>query len=97
LYFIIDTFLHNHKIKELKRTGSFQKSLPFILSILVKIKFCKSLCPIAITESYHLVFGKHIFLCSSVLAADAAVDACILIVEHIDVEVSHKAGWTSVI
>lgn len=64
---------------------------------LIKIKFRKSLCPVEITESYHFVFLKHILLCSPVLAADTAVDPCVLIVEHIDVEVSHKAGWTSVI
>ncbi len=68
-----------------------------VLLFLVKIKLRKPLCPVEVAESYHLVFLKDISLCPPVLAADAAVDACVLIVEHVDVEVSHKAGWTSVI
>lgn len=72
------------------------QSLPFY-QLLIKIKLRKSLCPVEIAEPHHLIFLEHIFLCSPVLAADAAVDACVLVVEHIDVEVSHKAGWTSVI
>jgi len=64
---------------------------------LIKIKLRKPFCPVEIAEPYHLIFLEDILLCPSVLAADAAIDAGVLIVEHVDVEVSHKAGWTSVI
>ncbi len=76
-------------------TISIVKAAPFLP--LVKIKLCKTLCSVKITESYHLVLLEHVLLRSPVLAADAAVYAGILIIKHIDVEVSHKAGWTPII
>jgi hypothetical protein len=66
-------------------------------SFLVKIKFCKSLIHSAIAVSYFLIPRKDFLLRASELAADAAIHSCIFVIEHIDVEVSHKAGWTSVI
>ncbi len=67
------------------------------LFVLIKIKLRKPLRSVEVAETHHLVFLKNICFCSSVLAADTAVDARIFIVKHVDVEVSHKAGWTSVI
>ena len=65
--------------------------------ILIKIKLRKPFRPVKVAEPHHLIFLEHVFLRPPVLAADTAVDASVFIVEHIDVEIPHKAGWTSVI
>lgn len=50
-----------------------------------------------ITEADHLIFLQNVLLRSSVLATNAAVNSCILIVKHINVQISEEAGWASVI
>ncbi len=63
----------------------------------VKIKFCKSLMHRSVSYPYELVEIKDLLLGASELAADAAVNARLFIVEHIDVEVSHKARGAAII
>lgn len=65
--------------------------------LLIEVELCNSLMHRAITETHHFVLFQNVFFVASVLAADTTVNPGFFIVEHIDVEVSHKAGRTSVI
>lgn len=63
----------------------------------VEIKLRKPLHRILIPEPHQLVLREHVLLRPHILAADAMVLLFLLIVKHINVQVSHKAGGTPVI
>lgn len=50
-----------------------------------------------ITESRHLIFLKHIFFRSYILAPDAVILVFIFIKKHIHIHIPHEAGRTSVV
>lgn len=63
----------------------------------VKIELGKPFHRILIPEPYQLILFQYILLCPHILTADAVKLLLILIIEHIDIEIPHKAGGTSVV
>ena len=61
------------------------------LSCLVKIKFGESLRHCTITKSYHFILLQYILLIAGVLTTHAIEFILFLIIEHINIQVSHKA------
>jgi hypothetical protein len=55
---------------------------------LIKVELVEPLVHCLIAEADHFIFLQDIFFCSSVLAADTAVNTCFLIVKHINVQIS---------
>jgi hypothetical protein len=55
---------------------------------LIKVELVEPLVHCLIAEADHLIFLQDVFFCSSVLAADTAVNTCFLIVKHINVQIS---------
>lgn len=72
-------------------------SLYYAALRLIKVELGKSLHCRLVPEACQLIFCQHILLGSDVLTPDAVILFLVLIVKHINVQVSHKAGGTSVI
>lgn len=65
--------------------------------ILIKIKLSESFHRILIPEPYQFILLQHVLLRPHILTAYAVILFLILIIKHIDIQVSHKAGGTPVI
>lgn len=66
-----------------------------IAGTLIKIKFCKTLVHILIAEPYHFILFQYVFLGSDILTTHTVIFLLVLVVKHVDVQISHKTGGTS--
>ena len=88
VFFSFSPYILSFVAKCKTRCCYYSSSVP--ITTLIKIELVESLVHSLVLLADILVALKHLFLCTSELATDAAINTCFLIIEHINIKIPHK-------